>query len=177
MPDLMIDLETLGTSSDCVILTLGAVKFSPLTSAEPSDALYIRFDVDQQVSMGRIIDEGTITWWGKQDEAVREEALGDEDRTDIETACNQLNKFLVGVDSIWAQGPVFDIAILEHLYASLNRPRPWHYWQIRDSRTLFSLVKSDPRKPFQVDLHNALADAVTQAKAVQSVFKSLNITS
>ena len=36
----MIDLETLGTSPDTVILTLGAIKFDPYTNVEPSDGLY-----------------------------------------------------------------------------------------------------------------------------------------
>ena len=36
----MIDLETLGTKPDCVILTLGAIKFDPFTNEEPQSGLY-----------------------------------------------------------------------------------------------------------------------------------------
>jgi hypothetical protein len=33
--DIMLDLETLGTRPDCVILTLGAIKFDPYTLSDP----------------------------------------------------------------------------------------------------------------------------------------------
>ena len=38
----MIDLETLGTKPDCVVLTLGAIKFNPYKQTEPDKGLYIR---------------------------------------------------------------------------------------------------------------------------------------
>jgi hypothetical protein len=44
-----------------------------------------------------------------------------------------------------------------------------------DSRTLFSVLPKDPRKSMQSDLHNALADAYYQAKAVQLAYKELGI--
>ena len=33
--------------------------------------------------MGRSVDDGTLEWWGKQDKAIRDEALGDEGRTSL----------------------------------------------------------------------------------------------
>ena len=65
----MIDLETLGTKPDGVVLTLGAIKFNPYTQTEPDKGLYIRLDVDEQTKMGRSVDDGTLEWWGKQDKA------------------------------------------------------------------------------------------------------------
>jgi hypothetical protein len=75
----------------------------------------------------------------------------------------------VGANCIWAQGPVFDIVILENLYRQLGKPAPWNYWQIRDSRTLLSTY-GDPRDKNSAGLHNALADCVSQAQAVQIIF-------
>jgi len=171
----MIDLETLGTQPDCTILTLGAIKFNPYTDKEPHDGLYIRLNVDEQTAMNRSVDEGTLQWWSKQDKAVRDEALGDEDRTGITNTLAQLNKWLVGVDEIWSQGPVFDIAILENLYRQMKTPLPWNFWQIRDSRTLFSLMPEDPRKSMRTDAHNALADCYYQAKCVQLSFAKFKV--
>ena len=85
-----------------------------------------------------------------------------------------LNRFLVGIDNIWAQGPAFDIVILEDLYRQLGRPIPWNFWQIRDSRTLFS-VHGDPRKKDRLGAHNALIDCYYQARAVQHIYKSVGI--
>jgi exodeoxyribonuclease VIII len=80
----------------------------------------------------------------------------------------------VGADSIWAQGPLFDFAILENLYRQYGWPTPWQYWQIRDSRTLFG-VHGDPRVKGKVGLHNALEDCVSQASAVQQVYNKLGL--
>jgi len=46
---------------------------------------------------------------------------------------------------------------------------------VRDSRTLFTMCKIDPRKAMQTDLHNALADAYFQAKGVQMAYKELGV--
>ena len=171
----MLDLETLGTRPGCVVLTLGAVKFDPYKLDSFGDSLYLRFDVDEQIGLGREVQQDTLDWWSKQDPAVREEALGDSDRVSLETVTKQLNKFLVGVEDIWAQGPVFDIVILENLYRQLEKPCPWNYWQIRDSRTLFS-VHGDPRVKGRSGHHDALADCIYQAQGVQEIYKKQNIT-
>jgi len=62
------------------------------------------------------------------------------------------------------------------MYRSLGKPIPYNFWQVRDSRTLFSVCKEDPRKKIQNDLHNALADAYYQSKAIQMAYKELGAT-
>mgnify|MGYP000037561906 CR=1 FL=1 len=171
----MIDLETFGTNPDCVITSMGAIKFSPFNDEEPHDPLYIKAEVEQQTEMGRTIDDSTMAWWAKQDSKVRDEAFSEDGRINLEEMTTQLNKFLVGVDKIWCQGPAFDMVILEDLYRQLQRPTPWQFWQVRDSRTLFGLMPSDPRKEIQEDLHNALADCYYQAICVQKTFKHFGI--
>ena len=171
----MLDLETLATSPDSVILTFGAVKFNPFDPEQDFDTgLYYRVDVDEQINLGRKVDPGTIEWWGRQNEAVREEALGENDRVSLEYFTSQLNKFVVNAERIWAQGPVFDIVILENLYRQLNKPTPWPYYVIRDSRTLLKAL-GDTRNPGNM-LHNALADCVSQAQAIQKAVKKYNLT-
>ena len=171
--DVMLDLETLGTRPGCVILTLGAVKFDPYSLREPDSGIYFRVDVDEQTALGREVQEDTLNWWLNQSEDIREEALGEQDRVSLTTLYRDLNKFLVGVDNIWAQGPLFDFAILENLYRQCGWPTPWQFWQIRDSRTLFG-VHGDPREKGEL-LHNALADCVSQAEAVQKIYNKLHL--
>ena len=120
------------------------------------------------------MQEDTLNWWLNQSEDIREEALGEQDRVSLTTLYRDLNKFLVGVDNIWAQGPLFDFAILENLYRQCGWPTPWQYWQIRDSRTLFG-VHGDPRVKGKAGLHNALEDCVSQAVAVQEIYNKLGI--
>jgi hypothetical protein len=175
MIDAMIDLETLSTRPNAVILSVGAVKFNPHSDyIDMDEGLDLRLDVDQQISMGRDLQEETIQWWEKQNKDVQEMVFDINDRISINNFIKKLNKFLVGVDSIWAQGPAFDIVILENLYRQLESPTPWQFWQIRDSRTLFA-VHGDPREKNRVGVHNALKDCYYQAIGVQQIYKKLNI--
>jgi hypothetical protein len=174
--DIMLDIETLGTRPECVVLTLGAVKFNPYTMDEPGPGLYLRLDADEQIALGREVQEDTLQWWMTQAEDVREEALGEgTDRVKLEDMYKQLNKFLVGCNNIWCQGPAFDMVILENIYRQMGWPTPWQFWQIRDSRTLFG-VHGDPREKNKAGLHNALEDCVSQAQGVQQIYSRLEIT-
>lgn len=173
--DCMLDIETLSTRPESVILTLGAVKFSPYDNEiDTESGLYVRIDVDEQLELGRHVQQETVDWWGKQTEDVREEALGEHERTKLNDFLNQLNRFLVGTDAIWCQGPAFDIVILENLYRQMDRPTPWQFWQIRDSRTLFA-VHGDPREKGRTGAHNALIDCYYQAQAVQKIYTDVGI--
>ena len=171
----MIDLETLGVEPDSVIMTVGAIKFDPYVDTEPFQGLYLRLDVDQQTQLGRSVDDNTLAWWSKQKESVREEAFGDEGRVSLEQFIKKLNKWCVGLDNVWCQGPTFDFVILQHFYKMMGQPVPWNYWQIRDSRTVFSMMPQDPRKAIQEELHNALADCYYQAKCVQQSYKHFGV--
>ena len=170
----MLDLESLGTRPDCAILTLGAVKFDEYTPGSFGDSLYLRIDVDEQLALGREVQEDTLTWWSNQAEDVREEALGEGNRVSLTEMYRQLNRFCVGATNIWCQGTAFDIVILENIYRQMGWPTPWQFWQIRDSRTLFG-VHGDPREKNKAGLHNALEDCVSQAQGVQQIFHRNNI--
>ena len=56
----MIDLETLSTNPDAVILTVGGVKFDANTTMAPYDELYFRVDVDAQTARGRHVMQDTL---------------------------------------------------------------------------------------------------------------------
>lgn len=170
----MLDLETLGTRPGCVILTIGAVLFDPYSLKEPGPGIYMRVDADEQIAQGREVQEDTLQWWMNQADDIREEALGESGRVSVEQMYRELNKICVGVQNIWAQGPVFDIAILENIYRQYGWPTPWQFWQISDSRTLFK-THGDPRVKGREGHHNALADCVYQAQGVQQIYKNLGI--
>ena len=162
----MIDLETLGVEPDSVIITVGAIKFDPYSDTE-----------EQSEQLGRTIDDNTMEWWTKQPQNIQDEAFGEhKDRVNMDQLTKALNKFCVGVDQLWCQGPLFDYAILQNLYKNVKKPCPWNFWQIRDSRTVFSMMPSDPRKAIQEEMHNALADCYYQAKCIQSTFKHFGVT-
>ena len=170
-----IDIETLGTSPDTVVLTIGGIKFNPHEDDGLHSQFYYRLDADEQIEMGRTVDEKTLEWWEKQPEEIRKEALETTGRISTEQSLKALNKWLVGVDKIWCQGPVFDIGILENLYKQIGLHHNWPFYIIRDSRTLFGLMDKDPRKEIDFAAHNALADAIVQSLCIQKVYKKLNL--
>lgn len=171
----MLDLETLSTRPNAVILSLGAVKFDPYsTRIDVDEGINVRIDVDEQTELGRHVQQETIDWWATQPKEVQEEAFGESQRISLAELIKRLNKFLVGADNIWCQGPVFDIAILEDLYRQLGIPTPWQFWQIRDSRTLFG-VHGDPRDRNREGAHNALVDCCYQAIGVQEIYQQQGV--
>ena len=65
----MIDLETLSTSSNASILTLGAMRFTTQEGLAPlkdCDTFYRRIDRDSCKNYGLHEDQQTLEWWGKQ---------------------------------------------------------------------------------------------------------------
>ncbi len=169
---LMIDLETLAVSPRSVVLSLGAVKFNPY-SDDIGDTLYFKLDLDDQDLLNREIDPNTLDWWAKQDKEIMEEAFSPQDRISLDSAMDQFHKFAWGTDAFWSHGATFDLVIVEDILRQLNRPLPWNYWQLRDTRTLFALGQ-DPDMP-QGRKHDALQDAIRQAVGVQNVYKKLGI--
>jgi len=173
MPAAMIDLETLSTKLDSVILTLGGVKFNPYSKEEPFDPIYLRIDVDEQLAAGRRCDDHTLAWWLDQDPEIREEAIGEEDRIPMADALDQFHKWVLHTDTIWSNGSVFDVMMMENFYTMMERFHPWEHWRIRDVRSIFDL--SVPHGMDSDNLHNALADAYQQALGVQNVYAALDI--
>jgi len=171
----MIDIETLGTMPNSVVLTVGAVKFDPFTNIEPHAPKLWKLDIDEQDAKGRFVDDKTIEWWSKQDPEIQERSFTDEGRVSNIDFMKDMNAWLTGCDTIWAQGPQFDMVILENLFRDFDMHMNWFFWQVSDCRTLFKMMPKDPRKDIQEDLHDALADAHWQAVCVQQFFRDYKV--
>ena len=169
---LMVDMETMAVTPNAVVLSLGAVHFNPYGSGY-SDKIYFRVSIDDQDALGREVDPATIEWWGRQDPAIMEEAFSPDNRIPLVDAMDQFHKFAWGCDRFWSHGATFDLVMLENIYRQLNKPLPWNYWQLRDTRTLFDLG-FDPDMPTG-SKHDALQDAIRQAAGVQNMYRKLNI--
>ena len=165
---LMIDLETLATTPEAAVLTIGACKFDPRGDTIV-DTFYERIDVDSQ---DRDINPSTIEWWSKQDKAIQEDAFGEGGRITIQEAMKKLYTFGLGTSNVWSHGSVFDVVIIENICRQLQQAVTWKFWDVRDTRTLFDLAGVSVNVQGK---HNALTDAVAQAKAVQGSYKNLNI--
>ena len=171
----MIDIETLGTSPDCVVLSVGAVKFDPFTNIEPNNRLLWRPSTEEQFNANRTVLDSTLEWWATQPKHIQDEAFTEEGRVSLIDFFKDLNKYLVGVDKIWCQGPQFDMVILEDLFNQFKHHTNWAFWQIQDCRTLFNMMSVDPRKAIETHAHSADADAFVQAVCVQQAFNYFSV--
>ena len=170
----MIDLETLNTTPDAAILTIGAVKFDPFGAElkEPQmESFYCKVDLDSCDRIGLTTNDDTIAWWANQSKEAQEAAFDPEGRIDIEEAFARLYKFCWGAKRVWSNGSCFDIIICEHVFRKINRACPWKFWEVRDVRTAFDLG-IDPKRP-PVTAHHALEDAWNQAVGIQNVYNTL----
>lgn len=162
MKHLMIDLETLATCPNAVVLTIGAVKFS--LSNSKVETLYLKVDVDSCKELGLDVEETTQAWWNRQSKVAREEAFEGE-RINVRLAFQKLADFYSGCGQVWSNGSVFDIVICQNVLRKLKIKVPWKYWEIRDVRTALSFVPLElPAVP-----HNALKDAENQVESLRQV--------
>ena len=171
----MIDIETLDTAPSSTVLSVGAVKFDPYNTNDPHERTLWRPGVDEQLEGGRTTSESTLEWWAKQDANVRESTFTEDGRIPLSQFFSELNKYLVGVDKIWCQGPQFDMVILEHMFDHFVHHKNWAFWQIMDCRTVFNMMPVDPRKAVQQNLHSADDDAYWQAVCVQSSYQYFGV--
>lgn len=170
MLDLMVDIETAGTTPDALILTIAAQQFDPLGKGYFGEDFYARVSIDSQPD--RAVEDGTIEWWATQPPEVKDEAFAPEGRISLAEALEGLHKIAWHSNRVWMQGPSFDATILEHAYKIDGRLPPWEFWKLRDSRTLTSLAPSLRKPPVS---HHALEDCRGQIALVQDTLAYLNI--
>jgi len=165
----MIDIEGLGTGPDATILTIAAQSFDPLGTGYFDRQYYARITLESQPD--RSIQQETIDWWATQPEA-QAEAFMEEGRIDLDQALDSLYKIAWQHDLIWANGPTYDMNILEHAFKSYGKPLPWQFYKVRDARTVYSLWPDCPRPPTS---HHALEDCRRQIDMLQATLKHLRV--
>ena len=174
MKHIMIDLETLGTTADSVILSIGAVKFDLASDKIDDKGFYASISVESNLDWKRRISEDTLLWWFKQPAAAQQ--VFHEEKMTIESALQDLADWISTDDyTMWSNGADFDLPMLAHAYKQVNGgDPPWKFWNNRCFRTYKNLpgAKEIRVAPMGVK-HNALSDAYQQAKTVQAIHKAL----
>jgi hypothetical protein len=176
--DIMVDLETLATTPDAMVLIIAGIRFNSKRDysgvTEPwglGDYFYARIDVNQPE---RNLSMDTYDWWMKQDKEIQEEAFGDEGRLSLKDAMVQFNDWAGDAERYWANGAGFDYTILENCNQQLGLQSPWKYWQVCDARTVYTLVPNHHR-PAKFK-HHALWDCLNQIQRLNDCLYRMNIT-
>ena len=179
----MVDLETMGKKHNAPIVAIGAVVFDPATGSI-GESFYKVVCLESSVNWGAVIDPSTVIWWLKQSSEARS-AIVNDDAIPLQDALLQFREFVsdnVAGGSkkaqVWGNGASFDNSILRSSYDCIAEDYPWEYWNDRDVRTMVELgqaISFDPKTtiPFEGSRHNALADAIHQARYVSAVWQRI----
>lgn len=163
--DVMIDLETLGTTPGCSILSIGAVAFDP-AAGQLGPEFYVVVNRENCLAASLHEDPDTIAWWEEQSTEARQVLKDAKSGARLEDALKQLTEYLeqFGLDEVrvWGNESDFDNAILSVCYFQVGQDLPWKFWHNRCYHTLKGMVKG-PKPKRQGTYHNALDDAKTQA--------------
>jgi hypothetical protein len=155
----MVDLETLGTSAGCIILSIGACTF------DRQFQFYEKISVMDSDRQGFTENPDTMAWWSKQDPAAFKEATSG--HLSVEDALGEFSDWYRRLPApnvyIWGNGADFDLPILREYYEVMKMKVPWKPFNGRCYRTLKNLypritIPANPNK------HNALEDALWQAQ-------------
>lgn len=172
MQDVMIDLETLDTRPSTVILSVGAVRFDLEQPDVIGDTFHVHIDIDTCLAAGRTVSGSTLLWWLDQDDDARKK-ISCADRVPLRDALLSLSTFIGPKDRVWGNGAGFDNVILSDAYRSLNLEQPWRYWGDMCYRTLKNLYRHVPRPELVGVAHDALDDAVFQARHLQLIYQRI----
>lgn len=136
--EVMIDIETLGTKHDAVVVSIGAVYF------DEQNILHLRMPfrrtlkIEDQLRRGRKIEEDTLKFWLSQSQESRDASFKFESH--VTTAMLELRQFLADAEVVWAKPPQFDCVILEDLATMFGVQPLWDRRAPRDVRTLVNLA-------------------------------------
>lgn len=170
-----LDIETLGTSNEATIVSIGATFFD--TEGVKSNPFYMGIELTHPDSK-RAVDLDTVLWWLQQDSDIRHREFFAEPRMPLPRTLVFLNSWLTAAPNalIWTKGN-FDIPILEHAYARCGMVPLWNFRQIRDFRTLKHIgILMNMTFENASGRHSALHDAINQANDAARILKLIEET-
>lgn len=177
----MIDIEALGKNNKAPVVTVGAVFFDPIKN-KIGPKFYERITLESAMEAGAIPDASTIIYWLDKPDAARQQIIGATQH--IAVALRMFNAWLIEHSismrnlRVWANGPTYDIVILESAFRMLGFEPPWEYYRVRCVRTAVEFGRWDdfnPKydMPFEGTPHHAADDALHQVRYVSAIVSRL----
>tara|TARA_Y100000590_G_scaffold462674_1_gene627406 strand:- start:4002 stop:4610 length:609 start_codon:yes stop_codon:yes gene_type:complete len=183
----VLDLETLGSVNNSVILSVGMVAVDSTKDYTfdelIKDGYYAKLDVKSQVDAGRKIHKDTLQWWSEQGEAAQHILKPSPKDMHWSKLREDMISWLTdqGVDThkvkVYSRGSHFDFGLLHDLFRITEGVSqddlPWRYWNIHDSKTVvFTLLGRDVWdmgvEPEGFIHHDCLHDAAREYLTIQS---------
>ena len=144
---MIYDYETLGQDVvNCPVLSMAVFAFdtdrfisNPYTLNEIVDgSTYVKFDVNEQVKVyKRVIEASTLDWWKTQSkEAQRSQLKAYSTDVSITEMPDVLASIYTTEAAVYTRGNTFDPIITETMCKIMNKPSPYPWWSIRDTRSM-----------------------------------------
>lgn len=170
MNHVMLDLETWGTRPGSALRSWGACVFNPSTGAI-GQTFYRNITDASCEAIGLKRDAGTEAFWALPENAAAQETLA-EDQRDITDVLVDFTAWWKANNCqfVWGHGASFDPVLAEAAYEACMLDAPWDFWNVRCCRTILASANRKVKREHGVH-HNALDDAMNQAKAVAAAFK------
>lgn len=170
MTGIMVDIETLGTSMDSQILTMGAIAFD-LKTFNIIEEFYKRIDLKSCEELGLTKSDITLRFWESQPKSAKDEAFNPKDRVAIRDVMGDFIHFWKRnrADEFWCNGANFDEPIISTAFEKLGLEKPWKFWKVRCLRTILAVYGKNLRMFGEV-AHHALEDCRKQITAMKSIF-------
>jgi exodeoxyribonuclease VIII len=176
--EIMLDLETLGTRNNAVILAIGAMKFNrkdpqlQFENVSEKDKFFRRIIPASCLEIGMCIEQETVNWWKKQDPQVQKEIFEGK-KIPLKEALQEFKTWFADSQKIWSHGCNFDIAILEEAYKKCSIEIPWKYWDTRDTRTVYDIGNVNMNNIPKPNHHHPVYDCFRQIQGIKQGLKSL----
>lgn len=162
-----IDIETLGITPGCVVLSIGACEFDD--DGNILGTFHTHIDVADSVKLGMHMDASTVMWWLAQSKEAQD-AITKAAVKGLEQALLELEAAFDWKDvRVWCNGAAFDFPILTAAHNKVGKKVPWAYYNEMDMRTLKGLTSKAAWNALKVAptlAHDGLADAIGQAKTI-----------
>lgn len=171
----MVDLETLGKKPYCPILSIGACGFS--FDHDGEDYFYVPVSLESCMQLGMKLDASTIIWWMKQSDEARMAAFCNPEAVPLPMALDMFTTYLASRPiTLWGNSARFDMGILDAAYEVCGKQTPWQFWSEGDYRTIKQSKRAKEIKLVRFgEHHNALDDAVSQARHLKTINSQLEL--
>lgn len=171
----MIDIETFGTKSNSVIVSIGAVVFD-LESGKTGSLFHMDISASDCVKNGLKIDSDTFIWWLKQPKEAQRKITEDKNRKSLKIALLNLGRFIYDNCppdiQVWGNSARFDLGLIENAFDVIGFKLPWNHYNERDVRTLVSFAPEIKNNmPFTGIKHYAIDDCKHQIKYCSEIYK------
>lgn len=178
MNDISLDIETMDKASSSAIISISACYFNRYTG-DIGETFHKQVDLQSSIDAGLTVSASTLIWWLKQNEEARSKFFDNEKQRPLKLVLDDLSYFIGKDSQVWGNGATFDNVIVENAFKAVDVEVPWEFWNMRCLRTLVETgleLGIDPKKdlPFEGVRHDALSDAIHQAKVASTIFMKIN---